>query len=110
MDNLETLALRAAKGDKAAFEQIYRETYRSVYFTCISFLKSESDAKDMVQDTYLTAMEKLESLDDKSKLASWLNRIAVNKCKVAFCFVFAYSAVNTVCGKSFCSTNAAVPI
>ena len=32
MDNLETLALRAAKGDKAAFEQIYRETYRSVYF------------------------------------------------------------------------------
>ena len=81
MDNLETLALRAAKGDKAAFEQIYRETYRSVYFTCISFLKSESDAKDMVQDTYLTAMEKLESLDDKSKLASWLNRIAVNKCK-----------------------------
>ena len=35
MDNLETLALRAAKGDKAAFEQIYRETYRSVYLSLI---------------------------------------------------------------------------
>lgn len=81
MENSETLALRAAKGDKAAFEQIYRDTYRSVYFTCISFIKNEADAKDMVQDTYLTAFEKLESLDDKSKLASWLNRIAVNKCR-----------------------------
>lgn len=81
MENSETLALRAAKGDKAAFEQIYRETYRSVYFTCLSFIKTQSDAMDMVQDTYLTALEKLESLDDKSKLASWLNRIAVNKCR-----------------------------
>ncbi|MGN0632897.1 MAG: RNA polymerase sigma factor [Oscillospiraceae bacterium] len=81
MENLETLTLRAKEGDKAAFEKIYLETYRSVYFTCIGFLKNEADAKDITQETYLTALEKIDSLEDKSRISPWLNRIAVNKCR-----------------------------
>ena len=69
------------KGDKKAFENLYRETERAVYFTCLKLLANEDSAKDMMQDTYMTALDKLDTLDDGAKFPMWINRIAVNKCK-----------------------------
>ncbi len=80
-EDLQTLAFRVSEGDMKAFEQLYKLTGKSIYFTCLSFVKNEYDAKDMVQETYLSALEKIDSLKDKSKISSWLNKIAVNKCK-----------------------------
>ncbi|MBQ8121199.1 MAG: sigma-70 family RNA polymerase sigma factor, partial [Ruminococcus sp.] len=71
----------AKKGDKKAFENLYRETERAVYFTCLKLLANEDSAKDMMQDTYMTALDKLDTLDDGAKFPMWINRIAVNKCK-----------------------------
>lgn len=81
MDNLDYLVNLAANGDRVAFEELYRQTYYSVYFTCYSFLKNEQDAADITQDVYVTVMNNLHTLEDKSKFIPWLNRIAVNKCK-----------------------------
>lgn len=80
MDNIEHLATMAAKGDRSAFEELYRKTCKSVYFTCLSFLKDEEEAKDATQDIYLTVLKNLPGLNDKSKFVAWLNRITVNKC------------------------------
>lgn len=38
----------------------------------------------MMSDTFMTALEKLEQLDDGAKFPSWIKRIAVNKCKNSF--------------------------
>lgn len=81
MDNLEKLATKAASGDSSAFEYLYRQTYRSVYYTCYNFLKNEQDTLDITQDTYLTAYNQLKNLDDKSKFSAWLMKIAANKCR-----------------------------
>ncbi len=72
------------KGDKKAFEAIYRETEKAVYFTCLKLLANEDSAKDAMQDTFMTALDKLGSLDDGVKFPMWINRIAVNKCKDRF--------------------------
>ena len=69
------------KGDKKAFEKLYRQTERAVYFTCLKLLASEDNAKDTMQDTYMTALDKLDTLDDGAKFPMWINRIAINKCK-----------------------------
>ena len=67
------------RGDKKAFEELYRETERSVYFTCLKLLANEDSAKDAMQDTFMTALDKLDTLDDGAKFPKWINRIAVNK-------------------------------
>ena len=78
-DNLKELVHKAAAGDRAAFEELYRETCRSVYFTCLNILKDEQEAQDIAQDVYLTAFEQLDTLEEADKFKSWLYRIAANK-------------------------------
>ena len=72
------------KGDKQAFEKLYRETERAVYFTCLKLVAKEDTARDMMQDAFMTALERLETLDDGAKFPMWINRIAVNKCMHSF--------------------------
>ncbi|MDE6742262.1 MAG: RNA polymerase subunit sigma-70, partial [Lachnospiraceae bacterium] len=72
---------KAKQGDQAAFEELYSISCKKVYFTCISILGNEEDAKDVMQDVYITAYEKLTSLNDAEKFVPWINRIAVNHCK-----------------------------
>lgn len=81
MQDMNDLVTRAVNGDSYSFEILYQQSYRAVYFTCISFLKNEQDALDVTQDVYLTAFQCLSTLEDRSKFMPWLTRIAVNKCK-----------------------------
>lgn len=79
--NISHLVEKVKKGDNKSFEKLYKLTEREVWFTCISFLKNETTAQDIMQETYITAFLKIQSLEKSSQIRSWLNRIAVNKCK-----------------------------
>lgn len=79
--NIFHLVEKIKKGDNKSFEKLYKLTEREVWFTCISFLKNETTAQDIMQETYITAFLKIQSLEKSSQIRSWLNRIAVNKCK-----------------------------
>ena len=79
--NISHLVEKIKKGDNKSFEKLYKLTEREVCFTCISFLKNETTAQDIMQETYITAFLKIQSLEKSSQIRSWLNRIAVNKCK-----------------------------
>lgn len=79
--NISHLVEKIKKVDNKSFEKLYKLTEREVWFTCISFLKNETTAQDIMQETYITAFLKIQSLEKSSQIRSWLNRIAVNKCK-----------------------------
>ena len=79
--NISHLVEKIKKGDNKSFEKLYKLTEREVWFTCISFLKNETTAQDIMQETYITAFLKIQYLEKSSQIRSWLNRIAVNKCK-----------------------------
>ena len=79
--NISHLVEKIKKGDNISFEKLYKLTEREVWFSCISFLKNETTAQDIMQETYITAFLKIQSLEKSSQIRSWLNRIAVNKCK-----------------------------
>ena len=81
MEQMNELVPRVINGDKQAFETIYQATYRQVYYTCMSFLKNEQNAQDIMQDTYITALTHMQQLENPERISAWLNRIAVNKCK-----------------------------
>lgn len=78
---IKELVQRMKQGEQSAYEEVYRETCRSVYFICLGFMKNEENAKDAMQDTYMTAFSKLEQLKEEEKFIAWLKQIAVNRCK-----------------------------
>lgn len=78
-NDLKELVQKAVAGDKASFEELYLMTCRSVYFTCLGFLKDEQEAQDITQDVYLTVFKQLSTLEDAGKFRPWLYRIAANK-------------------------------
>lgn len=75
------LVKQTKSGDNKAFDKLYKLTEKEIWYTCISFLRDETTAQDVMQDTYITAFLKIKSLKKENQFKSWLNRIAVNKCK-----------------------------
>ena len=73
----EALATRAAAGDEAAFEALVGRYQRRV-FRLVSRLTSETDAPDVLQDTFLQVYRNLRSFRGESRFSTWLYRIATN--------------------------------
>ena len=48
---------------------------------CLIMLKNESDAEDVVQETYIKYFQKVPSFEHKEHQKAWLIRVATNKCR-----------------------------
>ena len=81
MKTIKELVLSAKNGNKKAYDKLYKLTSNDVWFTCVSLLKDEENAKDIMQETYITAFLKLDTLKDEEKFCGWLTAIATNKSK-----------------------------
>ena len=83
-EKIRRLVLQAGQGDRAAFGELYEEMGRSVYFNCLKLLGNAQQAEDITQDTFMKALEKLDSLKEPENFSAWVNRIAINNCKMYF--------------------------
>src|ERR1700719_4187701 len=74
----ESLVEAAQRGHSTAFDTL-SERYRQQLF-CVTrrITRSTEDAEDAVQDTLLRAFVHMRDLDGRSKLGTWLTRIAIN--------------------------------
>ncbi len=61
-------------------EKIYNEAYKPVYWTAMQLLKNESDAEDIVQESFIAFIESYSDINDLSKVVALLKKIAANKC------------------------------
>jgi RNA polymerase sigma-70 factor (ECF subfamily) len=75
----DTLAACAATGDDAAFEALVAR-YQARVFRLACRLTSETDAADVVQDTFLQVYQHLASFRGDAQFSTWLYRIATNVC------------------------------
>jgi len=73
----EQLAARAAAGDDSAFEAIVRR-YQGRVFRLACRLTTDTDAPDVLQDTFLQVYKHLASFRGDSQFRTWLYRIASN--------------------------------
>jgi RNA polymerase sigma-70 factor (ECF subfamily) len=76
-DDAELVA-RAVAGDGAAEAQIYRRHARALGNLAARLLGSRADAEDVVQETFVTALEHLADLRDPARLRPWLMRVTVS--------------------------------
>src|ERR1700709_2265445 len=73
------LVRRALARDEAAFRAIMQSNNRRLYRLARGILRNDSEAEDVVQETYVRAFTHLESFRGDSSLATWLSRIAINE-------------------------------
>lgn len=79
MSSDERLATRAAKGDRRAFEQIYRRYHQDLYRFCLAMVGNPQDAQDALQNTMVKVLRGLPGEEREIKLRPWLYRIARNE-------------------------------
>jgi RNA polymerase sigma-70 factor, ECF subfamily len=76
---IEKELLRLAKaGDGASFETLVTSHERSIYALALRILKHPQDAEDITQQTFLSALEHLDSFRGEAGFRTWLTRIATH--------------------------------
>jgi RNA polymerase sigma-70 factor (ECF subfamily) len=73
--DLEALRQR----DNKAFSQLVDQNSNRIYRLALKMVGNEQDAEDILQETFVKAYKNLEGFEGRSKISTWLYRIAVNE-------------------------------
>lgn len=76
--NIEQLIALCLSGNQSAQLEVYNRYYKAMYNTAFRIVKNSYEAEDIMQDSFLMAFTKLNTLKDTSIFGSWLKRIVVN--------------------------------
>jgi RNA polymerase sigma factor (sigma-70 family) len=74
------LVLRAAQGDRRAWEQLVDQYSRLIWAMTRGFKLAESDAADVVQATWLRLLEHIDRIEYPERIGSWLATTARHEC------------------------------
>ena len=80
MNYTDAIALAKA-GNESGFNYLYESTYKSKYYLALRYMKDEELAKDVLQDAYIKAFAKLDTLENSEAFSSWLGQIVANTAK-----------------------------
>jgi len=72
------LLTRAQAGDMSAFESLVGKHEDKVYGLALRMTRSEADAAEITQDTFLSAYQHLSEFRGEAAFGSWVHRIAAN--------------------------------
>jgi len=72
------LLARAQAGDMSAFESLVGRHEEKVYGLALRMTRSEADAAEITQDTFLSAYQHLGEFRGEAAFGSWVHRIAAN--------------------------------
>lgn len=81
MENLVEIVKKAKAGDDASIGSLYELFQKKGIMLAYKYVKSESTAEDMYQDSFIKAMEHLDSFDENKEFGPWINTIIANTCK-----------------------------
>lgn len=69
-----------AGGDASALEELLEENESRIFAICMRMTGNVEAARDLTQDTFLRVIQGLPGFSGKSKLSTWITRIAINTC------------------------------
>ncbi|MCS6993570.1 MAG: sigma-70 family RNA polymerase sigma factor [Anaerolineales bacterium] len=74
------LSLQALQaGDRAEFARLVEVYSTPIYRLALKMLAREQDAEDVLQNTFLKALQHIREFEGRSSLSTWLYRIAANE-------------------------------
>lgn len=75
---IEQLIEQCKTGNQFAQLEVYNRYYKAMYNTAFRIVKDSFEAEDIMQEAFLTAFTKLNTLKESVTFGSWLKRIVIN--------------------------------
>jgi RNA polymerase sigma-70 factor, ECF subfamily len=75
-----SLVRRFLDGESAAFGTLVERHQTRVFNLCLRILGNREDAFDAAQDTFMSALRKMDQFRGDAAFTTWLHRVAVNAC------------------------------
>jgi len=72
------LVKKATKGDDKAFLTLFQKYEQDIYRTAFIYVKNESDALDVVQETAYRSFKYIKNLKEPKYFKTWLIKIAIS--------------------------------
>jgi RNA polymerase sigma-70 factor (ECF subfamily) len=69
---------RLRAGEAEAFESLLRDQAPRMLRVARRFLRDEEDARDAVQDAFISAFKSIDRFEAGSSISTWLHRIVIN--------------------------------
>jgi RNA polymerase sigma-70 factor (ECF subfamily) len=76
--DIEQLLLLCKSNNQPAQLEVYNRYNKAMYNTALRIVKDSFKAEDIMQEAFLTAFTKLNTLEDTKLFGAWLKRIVVN--------------------------------
>ena len=70
--------------DSISYEQIVYKNIDTIYRIAISYTKTQADADDIVQQTFMKLLTKKVLFTDEEHVKRWLIRVCINECNSLF--------------------------
>jgi RNA polymerase sigma-70 factor (ECF subfamily) len=74
------LVERLRQRDPDALARVFEMQSDKIYRLAVSILRDEQQADGVVQDTFLKLIEAIDGFEGRSRLDTWLYRVAYNEC------------------------------
>ena len=78
MAELLELVELAQQGDRQAFDEIVRLTYRDTYTLARRLASNDEDAHDIVQEAYIKAFRNIAGFRGDAAFSTWMYRVTAN--------------------------------
>ncbi|HJQ99516.1 MAG TPA: RNA polymerase sigma factor [Candidatus Polarisedimenticolaceae bacterium] len=75
----EEVVSRVLAGETALYEVVMRRHNRRLYRVVRGIIGNDRDVEDVMQDAYVEAFQHLARFEGRSRLSTWLTRIAINE-------------------------------
>jgi RNA polymerase sigma-70 factor (ECF subfamily) len=62
------------------FEEIYLKYSPQIFRVCMGYINDHEQARDLTQETFISVWKNLSSFKERSKISTWIFRIATNNC------------------------------
>lgn len=77
----QALLPRLLGGDQAAFEHLFRRHNAAMIRFCIGIVHTRHIAEEVVQDTWVSVLSRIDLFEGRSSLAGWIYTILINKAR-----------------------------
>lgn len=78
------LIKKVQQNDEIAFEELYHRYYPNAYRIAYQITKSDADAQDAVQETFIQIKKSIINLREPEFFYTWMSRIVLSKCNRMF--------------------------
>ena len=82
--NIESLIVLCKKGNQLAQLELYNRYHHAMFNVAMRIVKKSDEAEDVMQESMITAFNKLDTFKGNASFGSWLKKIVINNSIVQY--------------------------